>query len=208
MTTGSGFLSERSDALRTKLNFAPPIRVFSARRRDRMRRPVRPTAHPDESRHQLRGLSIICPIHMALSHHHLDAGSRRRSRACPVGWPFVRSGGNLLAPRRTAQLPAQPSQGGPRAVHNFARYHQTARRGFRARWLSSLAIRRSYLERETGIEPATLCLEGRCPAFLAAPDSSRQFPLRNRPFRASDSGRAEHLIEACLEPCRSVKPSD
>jgi hypothetical protein len=60
---------------------------------------------------------------------------------------------------------------------------------------SSLMDKKSYLERETGIEPATLCLEGRVDGILASPDATRQIPVQNEPFRASDSGRAEHLIE-------------
>ena len=57
-------------------------------------------------------------------------------------------------------------------------------------------------------KPATLCLEGRGVEILAQPNSIGQFQPQNEPFRTSDSGRAEHLIEACPEPCRSVKPSD
>jgi hypothetical protein len=40
----------------------------------------------------------------------------------------------------------------------------------------------SYLERETGIEPATLCLEGRVDGIRASPDATGQIPLQNEPF--------------------------
>src|SRR5438128_1049947 len=56
-----------------------------------------------------------------------------------------------------------------------------------------ILLRRTRLERETWIEPATLCLEDRVLEILAPPSSTRQFPPQNEPFRASDSGRAEHL---------------
>ena len=65
-----------------------------------------------------------------------------------------------------------------------------------------------YLERETGLEPATLCLGIGWVAFLATPEALRQFLPEKGPFWASDSGRAEHLIESVDEPCQSVKPSD
>lgn len=71
-----------------------------------------------------------------------------------------------------------------------------------------LRVKKSYLERETGFEPATLCLEARVVGILAAPDATGQFPPQNEPFWASDSGHAEHLIEVWILPCRFVKPSD
>jgi len=46
-----------------------------------------------------------------------------------------------------------------------------------------------------GIEPTTLCLEAREVEILAPVESTRQFPPQNELFWASDSGRAEHLIE-------------
>ena len=64
------------------------------------------------------------------------------------------------------------------------------------------------LEPGTGLEPATLCLGIVWVAFLAAPDALRQFLPNNRSFWASDSGRAEHLIEVWILACRFVKPSD
>ncbi len=71
-----------------------------------------------------------------------------------------------------------------------------------------LRVKKSYLERETGLEPATLCLGNRWVAFLAAPDALRQLLPENRSFWASDSGGAEHLTLSVFERCQPVKPSD
>ncbi len=129
----------------------------------------------------------------------------------PVGhgliWSKVRS---LLRVQHCRLLmsgsqPRAPCADLTASVQDQGRGHLTPRKSLDIGGVQEL---RSYLERETGIEPATLCLEGRAVGIVAPARSRRQLPPQNRPFWASDSGRAEHLIEACLEPCRSVKPSD
>jgi len=67
-----------------------------------------------------------------------------------------------------------------------------------------LTLAKSYLEREAGLQPATLCLGNRWVASLADPDALRQFLPEKRSFRASDSGRAEHLIVSRILTARQA----
>jgi hypothetical protein len=52
--------------------------------------------------------------------------------------------------------------------------------------LATRGRKKPYLERETGLEPATLCLGNRWVASLASPDALGQFMPENQSFWASD----------------------
>jgi len=118
--------------------------------------------------------------------------------------------GSPQAKAQGSSLRAQTSTSDPSIPHALRKKLADGSRGRVSRHSGRNRIlqRRTGLERGTGIEPATLCLEARVVEIVASPDATRQIPLQNGPYRASEPGPAEHLIESVAEACRTVKPSD